>query len=147
MGFRRQTERHAEGVLPARRCVIACTAEGGHVGGSGRKRAGGDRAHSGHRRQSARQRVLALHLADPCGDIFDPSLCVAQLIGQHIQGRARCIGHVAGGVEKAIDVVDAFRHNDPELAQVRADRVYDLRPLPDQEVPCLVIEQGCLPLR
>ncbi|QPM91834.1 hypothetical protein PSAL_030960 [Pseudooceanicola algae] len=39
-----------------------------------------------------------------------------------------------------MDVVDAFCNDDTELCQERADRVHDLCPLPDQEVPRLVIE-------
>ena len=55
--------------------------------------------------------------------------------------------NVAGRVEEAIDVVDALCHNDPELAQVRPNRIYDLRPLPNQKIPRLVIEQRRLPVR
>ena len=143
--------RHRNGLVvsgqagPRRRMRCAKRPPQGGCKGTGRERAA-----SGRCCQSAGQGVFALPLADPRGDLLDPGLCVAQLAGQSVQRRAGPSVSVAGSIEKAIDVMEALRHvvrharlrcDDPELSQMRPDRVCDLRPLSNQEVPCLVIER------
>jgi hypothetical protein len=68
---------------------------------------------------------------------LDPFAQIAELVGQQVERRPGGFGRLPRRLEQPIEIVDALRHDDPELGQMRADRVHGLGLLPDEEVPAL----------
>lgn len=98
--------------------------------------------------------VCLLGRRDPRRCEVDPLLQVAQLTAEQVERRALRFRHVTRSLEQPVQVVDAprvvpkarLRRDDPELRQMRADRLHRLGPLAQEEVPRIAIEQCRLPL-
>jgi hypothetical protein len=107
------------------------------------------------RREWVRRRThfaRAVPVEDAGIDPADPVLHNGNLIGdnpKHLSGdrrhtRVRLIGDDGDEVADAMDTLGA---DDPELRQMRTQRVDQHRPLPDQQLPCPVHRQNRLLLR
>lgn len=110
MRLRRQTQ-------PRR--AVARRAEGPDLGRGGRQRARGQRTDAGDGCEPPRQRILGLGRLDALGHLGDPGAGVAELPGEEVQRGPCRLGRLRRRGQQAVDVVNALRLDDPELAQMR----------------------------
>ena len=68
---------------------------------------------------------------------------VAELVGEKLDRLAGGCGQgcILGQGQQAVEIVDTLGDDDPELAQMGADRVRKLRLLAHKEIPCAMGQQ------